>query len=87
MKSIIGIVMSTKMSKTATVKVERHWRHPLYKKIVRKSKKYLVDDELGVRVGDKVRICQTRPISKRKRWKIVEKIENQTKKENKKKTA
>jgi small subunit ribosomal protein S17 len=56
MKSLIGEVISTKMQKTATVKVERHWRHPVYKKIVKKSKKYLAHDELGVSLGDKVRI-------------------------------
>lgn len=75
MKSLTGEVISTKMAKTATVKVERRWHHPLYKKIVKKSKKYLAHNELGVSVGDKVRIQETRPISKRKRWKIVEKFE------------
>ena len=80
MKSMIGKVTSTKMNKTASVEVERHWRHPLSKKIVKKSKKYLAHDELSVSVGDKVRIHETKPLSKRKRWKIVEKIEEQTKK-------
>jgi small subunit ribosomal protein S17 len=84
---MIGKVTSTKMHKTIVVKVERHWRHPLYKKIIKKSKKYLAHDELGVKVGDKVRIHETKPISKRKRWKIIEKIEKQSKrKSNKKKT-
>lgn len=86
MKSAIGEVVSTKMNKTAVVKVERHWRHPMYKKIVRKSKKYLAHDELGVTVGDKVRIHEVKPISKRKRWRIVEKVSmKKEKKELKKK--
>ena len=74
MRSMIGEVVSTKMQKTVTVKVERHWRHPVYKKIVKKSKKYLAHDELDVSLGDKVRIEETRPISKKKRWKIVENV-------------
>ena len=72
MKKITGQVISKKMEKTATVLVERLWQHPVYKKRVKRSKKYLVDDQKGVKVGDKVAIQETKPISKRKRWRIVE---------------
>ncbi|OGD63831.1 30S ribosomal protein S17 [Candidatus Beckwithbacteria bacterium RBG_13_42_9] len=63
------------MEKTATVKVDTMWQHPVYKKRVKRSKKYLVHDELGVRVGQTVRFGEIRPISKRKRWRILEVIE------------
>ena len=82
MRSMVGTVTSAKMEKTAVVTIERRWRHPLYKKIVRRSKKYLVHDELGVAIGEKVRIEESRPLSKHKRWKIVERIGD--KKEEKK---
>lgn len=74
MKTLEGTVTSTKMDKTAVVTVELRWRHPLYKKIVKRSKKYLAHDELGVKEGDKVKIIEIRPISKRKRFKILEKL-------------
>lgn len=72
MKKITGRVIGTKMPKTATVLVERLWKHPIYKKRIKRSKKYLVHDEIGVKVGDKVLIQETKPISKRKRWKVLE---------------
>ena len=62
------------MEKTVVVKVDVSWQHPLYKKRVKRSKKYLVHDELGVKVGEKVRIGEIKPTSKRKRWKILEKV-------------
>ncbi|MGI6361291.1 MAG: 30S ribosomal protein S17 [Bacillota bacterium] len=70
-KSRIGIVASDKMEKTIVVKVERKSRHPLYGKIVRKSKKYKVHDENNeARIGDKVLIKETRPLSKDKNWRL-----------------
>ncbi len=72
MKKFTGRVISAKMPKTARVLVERIWQHPVYKKRVKRSKKYLTHDEIGVKVGDKVIIQETRPISKRKKYKIVE---------------
>lgn len=86
MKTLTGTVISTKMEKTVVVTVERRWRHPLYKKIVKRSKKYLAHDEFGVKDGEKVTIQETRPISKLKCWKVMnpgEKKSNKTKKTRK----
>lgn len=74
MKQITGTIVSTKMQKTVVVKVDRLAKHPLYKKAVKRSKKYLAHDEIGVKEGEKVKIVETRPISKRKRWEVVEVI-------------
>ena len=71
MKTYKGIVISTKMAKTAVVNVDRQWRHPLYQKMVKRSKHYLVHNETGAKEGDIVTIAETRPISKLKRWKVV----------------
>lgn len=69
---MIGKVISKKMDNSVVVEVERFVIHPMYKKRLRRKKKYLVDDALGVVEGDKVSIVSTKPISKRKRFKIVE---------------
>jgi|TARA_R110000787_G_scaffold186397_5_gene298094 small subunit ribosomal protein S17 len=67
-----GVVVSDKQEKTVTVLVERRIMHPLYKKYVKKSKKYAAHDEGNVcKVGDKVSIQECRPLSKNKRWEIV----------------
>lgn len=67
-----GVVVSDKMDKTVVVKVERRVMHPLYKKFVRRSKRYLAHDEGNVgKVGDVVRIRECRPLSKRKCWEVV----------------
>jgi len=72
----VGKVVSDKMDKTIVVAVERSTRHPLYGKIIRKTKKYKVhDEENACRIGDKVRIMETRPLSKDKRWRLVEIVE------------
>ncbi len=69
----IGEIISDKMNKTRVVRVERIFQHPKYKKMVRKYKKYYAHDENNVtKVGDIVKISLTRPLSKLKRWKIVE---------------
>lgn len=69
----VGIVVGTKMKKTVTVLVERQVRHPLYKKIVRKRKKFLAHDEYEkCKLGDLVKIVETRPLSARKRWRVDE---------------
>lgn len=74
MKQLTGIVLNTQMQKTAKVEVLRHWTHPLYKKIITKRKKYLAHCEIKVTPGDKVVIQETRPVSKRKKWKVVKKL-------------
>ena len=72
----VGRVVSDKMDKTAVVSVERNTRHPLYGKIIRLSKKYKVHDpENACSIGDKVKIMETRPLSKEKRWRLVEIVE------------
>ncbi len=68
-----GRVISDKMDKTRVVAVERVTRHPLYGKIIRRTKKYKMHDEANeTRVGDIVKMMETRPISKDKRWQLVE---------------
>jgi small subunit ribosomal protein S17 len=75
-KSLIGVVTSDKMDKTAVVSVERHYRHTLYEKVVRSTKKYMAHDENNeCRVGDRVRIVESRPYSRHKRWRVEEILE------------
>jgi small subunit ribosomal protein S17 len=70
---LTGRVTSDKMDKTITVLVDRRVMHPLYKKFIRRSKKYAVHDEANLcKIGDSVRIEECRPISKRKTWLVVE---------------
>lgn len=74
-KEKIGEIVSNKMQKTVTVRVERTLRHPLYKKVITRSKKYYAHtDRNDLVVGQKVRIVETRPLSKLKRWRVVEVI-------------
>lgn len=75
-KVLYGIVVSDKMDKTATIAVEESFRHPLYGKITKLTKKYKAhDSENECRIGDKVKIMETRPLSKDKRWRVVEIVE------------
>lgn len=75
-KQQIGIVSSNKMDKTITVLVERRFRHPIYGKFVKKSKKFTAHDELNqCGEGDLVRIVESRPLSRKKRWRLVEIVE------------
>ena len=71
----IGVVKSDKMTKTVVVRVDRLVKHPIYRKYVRKRKKFMAHDEMGAKIGDKVRIVETRPLSARKRWRVVEIIQ------------
>lgn len=72
----VGTVVSDKMDKTIVVTVETRMPHPLYGKIVRRSKKYKAhDEENQCNVGDMVRIMETRPLSRTKRWRLVEVLE------------
>ena len=73
---LIGTVVSDKTDKTVTVRVERKERHPLYGKIIRRSKKYHAHDEGNeYKPGDTVRIEETRPISKTKTWRVLDRVQ------------
>jgi small subunit ribosomal protein S17 len=75
-KTRIGVVTSNKMTKTITVQVERKVKHPIYGKFVKKSTKFHAHDEKNeASIGDLVRIMETRPLSKTKRWRLVEVVE------------
>ena len=75
----VGVVTSAKMQKTVVITVERQGTHPLYKRVVRRSKNFMAHDEKNeCRVGDTVRIEETRPLSSRKRWRVVEIISKAT---------
>jgi small subunit ribosomal protein S17 len=69
----VGKVVSASMDQTVVVGIESHFRHPFYKKIVKRTKKFKVhDQENKCRVGDEVSIMETRPLSKTKRWRVME---------------
>ncbi|MCX8090651.1 MAG: 30S ribosomal protein S17 [Verrucomicrobiae bacterium] len=75
-KERVGRVVSAKMTKTIVVRVERRFAHPRFKKVVRAYKKFYAHDEKSeAREGDLVRIVETRPLSKLKRWRLVEVVE------------
>ncbi len=75
-KELIGTVTSDKMDKTVVVSVETSVRHPIYKKIVRRTYKLKAhDEENACHMGDKVKVMETRPLSKDKRWRVVEIVE------------
>ncbi len=71
----VGRVVSDKMQNTVVVSVERSKTHPIYKKVIRRSVKFMAHDEMGSAIGDTVRIIESRPMSKRKRWRVVEIIQ------------
>jgi small subunit ribosomal protein S17 len=78
-KERIGEVISNKMAKTIIVRVQRRFPHPEYKKVVTTYKKFYAHDEKGdAKPGDRVRIEETRPLSKTKRWRLVEVVERNT---------
>lgn len=75
-KTRIGVVTSNRMEKTITVSVERRVKHPIYGKFVKKTTKFHAhDDKNECTIGDTVRIMETRPLSKTKRWRLVEVVE------------
>ncbi len=75
-KQRVGVVTSNKMEKTIAVKVERRIKHPIYGKFMKKSKKFLAHDEKNeANEGDTVKIIESRPLSRRKRWNLVEILE------------
>jgi small subunit ribosomal protein S17 len=72
----VGVVVSDKMDKTVLVRIDRRVRHPLYKKTVARSSKLAAHDETNdAHVGDMVKVMETRPLSKSKRWRVVEIVE------------
>lgn len=75
-KTRVGIVVSDKMDKTITIAIERKVPHPIYKKYFKKTTKLMAHDEKSeCRVGDKVKVMEIRPLSKNKRWRLVEIVE------------
>ena len=75
----VGTVASDKMTKTVIVRVDRLVRHTKYRRYVRRTSKFMAHDELGATVGDRVRIVETRPLSARKRWRVVEIVQKAAK--------
>ena len=75
----VGTVASDKMTKTVVVRVDRLVRHRKYRRYVRRTSKFMAHDELGATVGDKVRIVETRPLSARKRWRVIEIVQKAAK--------
>ena len=75
----VGAVVSDKMQKTVVVRVDRLVRHMKYRRYVRRTSKFMAHDELGATIGDKVRIVETRPMSARKRWRVIEIVQKAAK--------
>jgi small subunit ribosomal protein S17 len=75
----VGTVTSDKMTKTVVVRVDRLIKHPKYRRYVRRKKQFMAHDETGATIGDKVRIVETRPLSARKRWRVVEIVQKAAK--------
>jgi small subunit ribosomal protein S17 len=74
MRTIIGKILSNKMEKTVVVEVERFVAHPMYHKRIRQSKKYHAHCEIGVKIGDMVKLVESKPFSKTKKWRVSEVI-------------
>lgn len=68
----VGVVVKAKMTKTVVVAVERLVRHDVYRKTIKRTSTFMAHDEIGAKRGDKVRIVETRPLSKSKRWRVAE---------------
>jgi small subunit ribosomal protein S17 len=75
----VGTVTSDKMQKTVVVRVDRLVRHRKYRRYVRRTSKFMAHDEMGATIGDKVRIVETRPLSARKRWRVIEIVQKAAK--------
>jgi small subunit ribosomal protein S17 len=74
----VGVVTTAKMQKSVVVSVERLVRHSFYKKTVRRTSTFMAHDELGAKAGDRVRIVETRPLSRLKRWRVAEILDRAT---------
>lgn len=72
MKTLTGVVVSNKMDKTIIVSVERFWEHPKYKKRLNRHSKFFVHTEEKIKEGKKIKIGETKPVSKNKTWKVLE---------------
>lgn len=75
----VGTVSSDKMQKTVIVRVDRQVLHPKYRRYVRRTSKFMAHDDLGATIGDRVRIIETRPLSAKKRWRVVEIVQKAAK--------
>ena len=75
----IGTVASDKMQKTVVVRVDRQVLHPKYRRYVRRTSKFMAHDDLGATIGDRVRIVETRPLSAKKRWRVIEIVQKAAK--------
>src|SRR6266850_1287946 len=75
----VGTVASDKMQKTVVVRVDRLVRHTKYRRYVRRTSKFMAHDDLGATTGDRVRIVETRPMSARKRWRVIEIVQKAAK--------
>lgn len=75
----VGVITSDKMLKTVVVRVDRLVRHTKYRRYVRRTSKFMAHDEMGATIGDKVRIVETRPMSARKRWRVIEIVQKAAK--------
>ncbi|MBC8332246.1 MAG: 30S ribosomal protein S17 [Anaerolineae bacterium] len=74
-RRLTGVVVSDKMQKTVVVEVTRTYRHRLYGKVVSDSSRFMAHDELGCQIGDEVSIVESRPISRRKRWVVEQRLQ------------
>jgi small subunit ribosomal protein S17 len=74
----VGVVTTAKMQKTVVVAVERLVRHGFYRKIIRRTSTFMAHDEFGAKRGDRVRIVESRPLSRHKRWRVAEILERAT---------
>lgn len=81
-RRITGIVTSNKMTKTVVVEITRTFRHPLYRKVVHSAKRVMAHDELGCQIGDEVKIVESRPISRTKRWTVEAIVKRETRTED-----
>ena len=78
-RRMTGVVTSNKMTKTVVVEITRTYRHPLYRKVVHTSKRFMAHDELGCQVGDQVQIVESRPLSRSKHWVVESILKKETK--------
>ncbi len=81
-RRMTGVVTSNKMQKTVVVEITRKYRHPVYKKVIHRSKRVKAHDEFGCQIGDEVQIVESRPLSADKRWVVETIVKRETKTED-----